>query len=123
MQKVMDQYAGGISCGYRYSEAQLDEARLQLEGLVPLVEALPAADPDELLRVYELRERLLVCRVLVEHLAARRETRWHSFAENTDYPQKDPAFQKYVNSRLVDGHVRIVYRDIVGRGEHLEHLD
>ncbi|MGN0286439.1 MAG: adenylyl-sulfate reductase subunit alpha [Atopobiaceae bacterium] len=123
MQKVMDQYAGGISCGYRYSEAQLDEARLQLEGLEPLVKALPAADPDELLRVYELRERLLVCRVLVEHLAARRETRWHSFAENTDYPQKDPAFLKYVNSRLVDGHVQIVYRDIVGRGEHLEHLD
>lgn len=120
MQKVMDEYAGGISCAYRYSEAQLDEARRQIASLEPLVADLHANDADDLLRIYELRERLVVCRVLIEHLAARRETRWHSFAENTDYPEVDPQFKKYVNSRLVDGKIQIVYRDLVGKGEHLE---
>ena len=123
MQKVMDQYAGGISCGYRYSEATLAEADRLIADLAALVPGLAAADADELLQIAEVRERLDVCRVLIAHLAARRETRWHAFAENTDHPAVDPAFEKYVNSRLEDGRVRIIYRDLVRKGEHLEHLD
>lgn len=123
MQKVMDQYAGGISCGYRYSEATLAEADRLIADLAALVPGLAAADADELLQIAEVRERLDVCRVLIAHLAARRETRWHAFAENTDHPAVDPAFEKYVNSRLEGGRVRIIYRDLVRKGEHLEHLD
>lgn len=123
MQKVMDEYAGGITRDYRYSEAQLAEADRQIAELETHVGSLPAQDTDELKRVFELRERLTVCRVLVAHLAARKETRWHSFAENTDYPDTDPAFEKYVNSRLVDGEIHIVLRDLVRKGERLEHLD
>lgn len=123
MQKVMDQYAGGISCGYRYSEATLAEADRLIADLAALVPGLAAAHADELLQIAEVRERLDVCRVLIAHLAARRETRWHAFAENTDHPAVDPAFEKYVNSRLEDGRVRIIYRDLVRKGEHLEHLD
>ncbi len=35
----------------------------------------------------------------------------------------DPAYRKYVNSRMVDGKIQIVFRDLVGKGQHLEHLD
>ena len=80
-------------------------------------EDLRAADGYELVQLFELQERLLICRVLIEHLKARRETRWHSFAENLDYPGKDPALEKYVNSRLEAGKVKIIYRDLVKRGE------
>ena len=38
---------------------------------------------------YELKERLTICLTLIEHLKARKETRWHSFAENLDHPQKE----------------------------------
>jgi adenylylsulfate reductase subunit A len=123
MQKIMDQYAGGISTGYRYSASTLAEADRQIAGLQAIVPRLGAADADDLLQIAEVRERLEVCRVLIAHLGARKETRWHSFAENADYPDTDPAFEKYVNSRVVDGKVQIIYRDLVGKGEHLEHLD
>lgn len=123
MQKIMDQYAGGISTGYRYTEATLAEADRGIAGLQALVPALAAADMDDLLQIAEVRERLDVCRVLIAHLGARKETRWHAFAENADFPETDPAYDKYVNSRLVDGTIQIVLRDLVGKGQHLEHLD
>ena len=75
---------------------------------------------DDLLRIYELRERLVVCRVLIAHLRARKETRWHCFAENADYPEKDPAYECYVNSVLKDGEIHIIYRDLVKLHEHTD---
>ena len=123
MQKIMDQYAGGISTGYRYTQATLAEADRGIAGLQALVPTLAASDADELLQIAEVRERLEVCRVLIAHLGARRETRWHAFAENADFPDMDPAYRKYVNSRMVDGKIQIVFRDLVGKGQHLEHLD
>ena len=62
-----------------------------------------------------------ICRVLIEHMLARRETRWHSFAENMDHPGRSHDFEKYVNSRLEQDEVRIIFRDLVKRGEHYEH--
>ena len=113
MQQVMDEYAGGISTSYRYTERQLTLAAKHIERITQLAESLHATDFYGLLKIFELQERLLVCKVLIEHLKARKETRWHSFAENLDHPEKDPAFEKYVNSRLVDGNVEIILRDLV----------
>ena len=70
--------------------------------------------------IYELRERLVVARSVIAHLKARKETRWHSFAENLDYPNKDNEnFNKYVNSRLKDGEIEIILRDLVEGAEHM----
>ena len=80
-----------------------------------------AKDYHELMFVYELKERLTVCQVLIEHLKARKETRWHSFAENLDYPEKSDEWLKYVNTRKVDGRIEVKYRNLVGRGETYEH--
>ena len=113
MQQTMDEYAGGIATGYRYTERQLDLAAKHIDRIPHLADDLRADDAYGLLKIFELQERLLVCKVLIEHLKARKETRWHSFAENLDYPEKDEAFEKYVNSRLVDGKVEIILRDLV----------
>lgn len=113
MQQTMDEYAGGIGAHYRYTERQLDLAAKHIERITRLTGDLHARDAYGLLKLFELQERLLVCRVLIAHLKARKETRWHSFAENLDYPKKDAAFEKYVNSRLVDGNVEIFLRDLV----------
>ena len=88
MQKIMDQYAGGIGTDYRYSETSLAKAEEKIAALLPVVDTLAAADTYELMQIYELRERLIVCRAVIAHLAARKETRWHSFGENTDYPEQ-----------------------------------
>ena len=121
MQKVMDEYAGGIKTSYGYTAQKLDIAAEKIASLWELSHNLRADDMQELMYIYELRERLTVCRTLIAHLKARKETRWHCFAENLDYPKKDERYLKYVNSRLVDGKIKILLRDLVGRGEKYEH--
>lgn len=122
MQKVMDEYAGGISVNYRYNEKQLELAKEKIAILEELAGNLAAADQHELMFVYELRERLTVCKSLIAHLAARKETRWHVFNENLDYPEENPEYFKYVNSRVKDGRVEIILRDIVKEAGY-EHTD
>ena len=122
MQKVMDTYAGGIGSHYQYNEKQLDLADEKIDQLMELAAHVGASDYHELLFVYELRERLTVCKVLIAHLRARKETRWHSFAENLDYPEQSVDWLKYVNSRMDEaGQVHMIYRDLVPGGEIYEH--
>ena len=121
MQKVMDNYAGGISTHYQFNEKQLKLAKAKITQLQKLAEDIAAKDMHELMFVYELKERLVVCQTLIEHLAARKETRWHSFAENLDYPEKSNDWLKYVNSVQEDGKIKIIFRDLVKRGETYEH--
>lgn len=122
MQTVMDAYAGGIKTNYRFNEKQLAIADEKIVQLMQLSDTLHAADFQELMYIYELRERLVVCRSVIAHLGARKETRWHSFAENLDYPQKDDAHWKcYVNSRLENGKIQVILRDLVTGGQTYEH--
>ena len=123
MQKVMDQYAGGISTDYIYNEKKLETAEKKIRKLLELSKKLSAEDMDELLRIYEIRERLIVCLAVIAHLAARKETRWHSFAENADYPGKSDEWLKYVNSRMKDGRIQIIYRELVTGGKVYECTD
>ena len=123
MQKIMDQYAGGISTDYQYNEARLELADEKIKFLEQSIDNLVAQDSDDLLRIYEIRERLTVCRSVIAHLKARKETRWHSFAENMDYPAKSDDWLKYVNSRKENGEIKIIIRELVGGGDSYEHSD
>lgn len=124
MQTVMDSYAGGIKTNYRFNEKQLNIADYKIKQLMSLVSTLYAEDFQELMYIYELKERLTVCRSVIAHLKARKETRWHSFAENLDYPNKDEKnFNKYVNSRLENGEIKIIIRDLVQGGKEYEHIN
>lgn len=121
MQKVMDNYAGGISTHYQFNEKQLALAEDKINQLIELAGDIGANDMHELMFVYELKERLIVCLAVIAHLRARKETRWHSFAENLDYPKKSDDWLKYVNSRYENGEIKIILRDLVGREENYEH--
>jgi adenylylsulfate reductase subunit A len=113
MQKIMDEYAGGITKAYQFNETGLALAEKKIQSLFSVLEDLGAKDTDELLQIYEIRERLIVCLSLISHLRARKETRWHSFAENKDYPEEDKNYELYVNSVKKDGQIRIVKRPLV----------
>ena len=118
MQAVMDSYAGGIKTSYRYSENQLNQAKKEIETIEKLTDNLSAADLQEVMYIYELKERLTICKTVIAHLAARRETRWRSFAENLDYPEKDNTnFRKYVNSCLENGEIKIILRELTAEGQ------
>ena len=123
MQKVMDTYAGGIGTHYQFNAKQLDMAEEKIRQIQTLAEGLKAEDMHELMFVYELKERLTVCLTVIAHLRARKETRWHSFAENLDYPKKSDEWLRYVNSRLVDGKIEMIYRDLVEGGKRYEHFN
>ncbi len=120
MQKVMDTYAGGISNSYQFNEKQLVIADGKIDQIINLSKMLQGSDMHELMFVCELKERLVLAKSVIAHLRARKETRWHSFAENLDYPDKKDEWLKYVNSRLADGKIEIIYRELVGRDENFE---
>ncbi|MCD8045882.1 MAG: adenylyl-sulfate reductase subunit alpha [Clostridiales bacterium] len=122
MQKVMDEYAGGISTHYAYTEQRLRLADEEIDRLAALTERLAAQNMHELLFVYELRDRLTVCKTLIFHLLNRRETRWHIFEENQDYPEKNPKFFAYLNSRIKNGKREVLWREIVAENE-FRHTD
>lgn len=124
MQKVMDDYAGGISSGYVVNSSKLELAGVRIDELLKHSSTLKAKDLHELMFIYEIIDRLYVCKVLIEHLKARKETRWHSFHENADYPEKDDKnWLRYVNSRYEDGAVKMILRDLVKKDEEYEHKD
>ena len=120
MQKTMDEYAGGIHTDYRYNASCLKLADEKIQHIETLLPQLAAEGPYELLKIYELRERLTVCRALIAHLLARHETRWHTFGENADYPQQSEDGLCYINSRLEHGAFHIYRRPLV-KGGHYEH--
>ena len=119
MQKIMDTYAGGIGSSYQFNETGLALAKEHLESLIPVVEALHAENMDDLLQIYEIKERMTVCFSVIAHLLARKETRWHSFAENMSHPDEDDAYKEYVNSYKKDGTIHIVERRLVDADHRL----
>lgn len=116
MQKIMDEYAGGIATDYRYNETGLDIASSRIKDLVKLSDTLKADDMYDLLKIYELKDRLTVCLALIAHMKARKETRWHIFGENADYPNQDKKYDCYVNSVYKDGEIQVIYRPLVTKG-------
>lgn len=90
LQKIMDEYAGGISVNYELSEPKLLVAREMLFMLQHEVETnMTASNMHEVVKAHEVVDRVLVARVLVEHLLYRKETRWKSYQERLDYTSRD----------------------------------
>jgi adenylylsulfate reductase subunit A len=123
MQKVMDTYAGGIGSNYHFNEEQLKLADRKISQITKLTHQLCAKDMHELVFIYELKERLIVCKSVIAHLKERKETRWHSFCENTDYPNESKEWLKYVNSKMIEGNLNMIHRELVKKGEMYEHRD
>ena len=121
MQKVMDEYAGGISKNYVFNSTKLHIAREKIEELLVLSSSLRAKDMRELLQIFEVIDRLYVCKVLIVHLLARKETRWKCYGENADYQEKDDSLLKYVNTIYKDGKVEVIIRNLIKRDEVYEH--
>ncbi|MDQ2085450.1 adenylyl-sulfate reductase subunit alpha [Herbivorax sp. ANBcel31] len=124
MQKAMDQYAGGIYDGYSYNLKKLQIAKLRIDELLELSKSLKAKDMHELMLIFEVIDRLFVCKILIRHLEERKETRWRSFQENKDYPEKDnDNFLRFINSCYEDGEIKVKLRDLVKRDDIYEHYN
>jgi adenylylsulfate reductase subunit A len=125
LQKIMDEYAGGVSVFYELNEERLLAARKHLSKLHSQKQYLLAQDLHELMNAHEIIDRIDVAEVLVEHLLYRKETRWPSYQSRLDYPQRDDRnWLKFVNS-LRDresGEIKIIerpYQQIVSGDRYL----
>ena len=99
MQKIMDEYAGGISSGYILNEQKLLKARKHIKQLKEEIKNLYAVNLHELMKCHEVIDRLDVASVLIEHLLYRKETRWPIYQSRADYPKRDDKnWLKFVNS-------------------------
>jgi adenylylsulfate reductase subunit A len=89
LQKIMDEYMGGISTWYRTSDAYLAEGLKRIGKLREDSEKLAARNLHELMRCWEMVHRITVAEAHGEHLRFRKETRWPGYYYRTDYPKLD----------------------------------
>lgn len=114
LQKIMDEYAGGVHVFYELNEERLLYARKHLKRMRGQIDFLVARDYHELLLAHEVMDRIDVAEVLVEHLLYRKETRWPGFQTRLDYPERDDFnWLKFVNSvrDRESGEIKIIERE------------
>ena len=100
LQRLMDEYAGGVSQFYRTNEERLDYALRHIAMLRSQFQYLRAGDLHELMQALESMDRVDVAEAVVHHLKARKETRWAGWQTRSDYPERDDTrFDCFIESR------------------------
>jgi adenylylsulfate reductase subunit A len=113
MQKIMEEYAGGASGHYEMNEERLLLARKYMDQLPGQFDQMVVGDMHDLMRAHEVMDRVVVGQALIEHLIARKETRWPAYQTRTDYPERDDLhWLKFVNTRMdpATGKIEVVFR-------------
>ena len=89
LQKIMDEYAAGVTAQFVTNEAQLNRA-LELLALLKEDSAkLAAADLHELMRCWENVQRMWQAEAHVRTMLFRDETRWPGYYFRADKPKID----------------------------------
>jgi adenylylsulfate reductase, subunit A len=89
LQKLMDEYAGGVSAQFTTNKAMLNRALELLVWLKEDSEKLAAQDLHELSRVWENVHRMWQAEVHVRTMLFREETRWPGYYFRADTPTID----------------------------------
>jgi len=76
LEKIMDEYAGGISNNYMTNEPLLRRGMHLLGTLQEDLDHIGAEDLHQLQRAWELRHRVIASECVVQHTLFRQETRW-----------------------------------------------
>lgn len=99
LQKLMEEYAGGLSSNLMVNEPTLLRGLELMEMLKQDMEHVAARDRHELLRCWELRDRIWCAEAHMRHLLHRKETRWPGYYYRGDYPRiDDENWRVFVNS-------------------------
>ncbi len=97
LQKIMDEYAGGVSSQFKTSKPLLEKGLQLLKFLKEDSEKLAAADLHELMRCWENIHRMYQAEAHVRAILFREETRWPGYYFRADKPSLDPNWEKFVN--------------------------
>lgn len=101
LQKIMDEYAGGVSTAFKTSKAQLDKGLELLDFLREDSNKLAAEDLHELMRAWENVHRLWQAEAHVRSILFREETRWPGYYFRSDTPEMDDEnWKNFVNCKF-----------------------
>ncbi len=89
LQKIMDEYVGGISSHYMTNGQLLNRGLELLAMLKEDVRRLGAEDLHQLQRAWELQHRLLAAESVTHHTLFREETRWPGYYYRGDHMKLD----------------------------------
>ncbi|SFQ94657.1 adenylyl-sulfate reductase subunit alpha [Desulfoscipio geothermicus] len=89
LQKLMDEYVGGVSANFTTNKPMLDRALELLEFMKEDAEKLAAADLHELMRCWENIHRMWQAEAHVRTVLFREETRWPGYYFRSDCPKMD----------------------------------
>jgi adenylylsulfate reductase subunit A len=89
LQKMMDEYAGGVSSGFSTNKAQLTRALELLAFLKEDSASLAAENHHELMRCWENIHRMWQAEAHVRTVLFREETRWPGYYVRADTPKLD----------------------------------
>ena len=100
LQKIMDEYAGGVSAQFTTNEPSLNRAMELLTWLAEDSLKLAAEDSHELMRAWENVHRMWQAEVHVRTILFRKETRWPGYYMRADLPTMDEENWKcFVNAQ------------------------
>ncbi|MDX1527443.1 MAG: adenylylsulfate reductase subunit alpha, partial [Gammaproteobacteria bacterium] len=89
LEKLMDEYVGGISVNYMTNEPLLTRGLELLQMLREDLDQLAAEDLHQLQRAWELHHRVLASEAVTRHTLFRQETRWPGYYYRGDYLKLD----------------------------------
>lgn len=89
LEKIMDEYVGGISVNYMTNEPLLKIGLEKLKVLQEDLEHIGAEDLHQLQRAWELKHRTIASESVAQHTLFRKETRWPGYYYRGDYMKLD----------------------------------
>ena len=99
LEKIMDEYGGGVAANYSTSRNLLERGLNHLHALRDDMAYLGARDLHQLQRCWELDHRLWTAEAVLRHTLFREETRWPGYYYRADFPHVDDERWKcFVNS-------------------------
>ncbi len=100
LQKIMDEYAGGVSSQFKTSKALLEKGLDLLQYLKVDSEKLAASDLHELMRSWENVHRMWQAEAHVRAILFREETRWPGYYFRSDKPaMNEKDWKVFVNMK------------------------
>lgn len=114
LQKLMDEYAGGVSSQFKTNKPLLEKGLKLMEFLKEDTEKLAAENLHELMRCWENIQRMWQAEAHIRTVLYREETRWPGYYYRADTPNIDnDKWLKFVNLTYKDNKWDLFTRDII----------
>ncbi len=115
LQKIMDEYAGGVTAQFQTNQKSLEKALELLDFLREDSEKLAARDLHELMRAWENVHRMWQAEAHVRTILFREETRWPGYYFRSDFPSLNEDWKVFANCiwHPDSGEWEMVKRDVI----------